>query len=96
MSAYPPALSAAFGGEQDRLLNEHEAAALLGYTPRALQNWRLRGGGPMFVKVSERSIRYRQRDLSAWIEAKLRVSSADPGPRTSVACAALAPLVNTR
>jgi hypothetical protein len=64
----------------DRLLNEHEAAAFLNYTVRALQNWRLRGGGPRFVKVSGRSIRYRRRDLNEWVEQKLRASTADLGP----------------
>lgn len=52
----------------DRLIDEKEAASFLGYTVRALQNWRLRGGGPKFVKVSARSVRYRRRDLFAWIE----------------------------
>jgi hypothetical protein len=69
-----------FSNEDERLLNEHEAAAHLGYTIRALQNWRLRGGGPLFVKVSDRSIRYRKRDLTTWIEEKLRSSTSDPGP----------------
>ena len=35
----------------DQLLTEKEAAALICYTPRALQNWRLRGGGPEYVKI---------------------------------------------
>jgi len=65
--------------DPDRLMNEHHAAAFLGYTVRALQNWRLRGGGPLFVKVSDRSIRYRRRDLMAWVEQRLRSSTADPG-----------------
>ena len=55
----------------DRLLNERDAAVFLGYSMRALQNWRVRGGGPVFVKVSSRSIRYRRRDLIAWTESKL-------------------------
>jgi predicted DNA-binding transcriptional regulator AlpA len=55
----------------DRLITERDAADFLGYTMRALQNWRLRGGGPSFVKVSARSIRYRRRDLIAWSESKL-------------------------
>lgn len=55
----------------DRLITERDAADFLGYTMRALQNWRLRGGGPSFVKVSARSIRYRKRDLVAWTESKL-------------------------
>jgi predicted DNA-binding transcriptional regulator AlpA len=56
----------------DRLINESEAAAFLGYSIRALQNWRVRGGGPNFVKVSARSVRYRRRDLTAWAENHLR------------------------
>lgn len=55
----------------DRLIGEQEAASFIGYTVRALQNWRVRGGGPIFVKVSSRSIRYRRRDLIAWTEAHL-------------------------
>jgi len=53
----------------ESLINETEAAKFLGYTVRALQNWRVRGGGPKFIKVSARSIRYRRRDLIAWAES---------------------------
>ena len=60
----------------DRLIGENEAAAFLGYSVRALQNWRVRGGGPKFVKVSARSIRYRRRDLIAWAEEKLRAHTS--------------------
>jgi hypothetical protein len=60
----------------DRLLNEEEAANFLRYSMRALQNWRVRGGGPRFVKVSSRSIRYRRRDLIAWTETLLRSSTS--------------------
>jgi predicted DNA-binding transcriptional regulator AlpA len=55
----------------DRLITERDAADFLGYTMRALQNWRVRGGGPIYVKVSSRSIRYRRRDIIAWVESKL-------------------------
>ena len=55
----------------DKLINERIAAEFIGYTVRALQNWRVRGGGPDYVKVSSRSIRYRRRDLIAWAEARL-------------------------
>lgn len=53
------------------LMNERAAAAFLGYSVRALQNWRLRGGGPQYVKVSAKSIRYQRGDLQAWINARL-------------------------
>lgn len=54
----------------NRLVTEHEAADMLCYSVRALQNWRHRGGGPRFVKVSARSVRYRIADLLDWIDAR--------------------------
>jgi len=57
-------------GNPDRLVNEREAADVLCYSVRALQNWRHRGGGPKFVRVSARSVRYRVRDLLDWIDAR--------------------------
>ena len=61
----------------DRLVNESEAAGFLGYSVRALQGWRVKGGGPKFVKVSARSIRYRRRDLIEWAEARLRSNTSE-------------------
>lgn len=63
----------------DRLIDEKHAAEYLGYTTRALQNWRLRGGGPKFVRVSARSIRYRVSDVEAWVEARVCTSTSDQG-----------------
>jgi len=54
----------------DCLVDEKVAAQFLCYSVRALQNWRSRGGGPKFIKVSARSVRYRRRDLLDWIEAR--------------------------
>lgn len=61
----------------DRLINEYDAATFLGYTVRALQNWRVRGGGPRFVKVSSRSVRYRRRDLIAWADGLLQANTSE-------------------
>lgn len=55
----------------NRLLNEKQAADLLCYSVRALQNWRVRGGGPTFVRISSRSVRYRYADLINWIESRM-------------------------
>lgn len=60
----------------DQLLNENEAAKSLSYSVRALQNWRIRGGGPHYVKVSSRSVRYRRRDLIKWIDVRTRANSS--------------------
>lgn len=56
--------------DPNTLMDEREAASMLCYSVRALQNWRHRGGGPKFIRVSARSIRYRRRDLLDWIESR--------------------------
>ncbi len=61
------------------LLTEVEAAGRLGFTPRFLQDRRMRGGGPRYVRVSARAIRYRPEDLAAWAAERIRTSTSDPG-----------------
>lgn len=61
----------------DQLLTEVEAASMLNYSIYALRNWRVRGGGPQFVKVSKRSIRYRRRDLKSWSVERLRNNTSE-------------------
>jgi predicted DNA-binding transcriptional regulator AlpA len=58
-----------------QLIPETDAAKFVGYTIRALQNWRVRGGGPKYVKVSSRSIRYRRKDLIDWADSRVVASS---------------------
>ena len=60
----------------DRLINENEAATFLGYSVRAPQNWRVRGGGSRFAKISSRSVRYRRRDLLEGTERLLCSNSS--------------------
>jgi hypothetical protein len=43
-----------FSSDPDSLLSEKQSATFLGVTPRALQVWRQRGGGPAFVRISSR------------------------------------------
>lgn len=61
----------------DRWITENETAKFTGYTIRCLQNWRVRGEGPPFIKVSGRAIRYRRRDLIGWAEHRLRNSTSE-------------------
>ncbi|MBI3247312.1 MAG: helix-turn-helix domain-containing protein [Deltaproteobacteria bacterium] len=67
--------------DPDSLLSEAQASELLGVTPRCLQAWRQRGGGPQFVRVSSRCVRYRRRDLIAWAQARLRSSTSEHAAR---------------
>lgn len=59
----------------DPLLNERQVAELTGMSARSLQSWRLRGGGPAFVKLG-RAVRYRRADVTAWVESTLRTSTS--------------------
>ena len=63
----------------DLLLTPKQVARQLGVTRTTLESWRLRGGGPKFVRVSKRCIRYRRQDLQVWIEERIRTSTSDPG-----------------
>jgi excisionase family DNA binding protein len=61
------------------LLTTHEAAAYLRLSPRTLENWRVRGGGPRFRKLGDRVL-YAQAELDQWQAARDRTSTSDPAP----------------
>ncbi len=48
------------------LLNENEAARFLNLSIKCLQNWRWRGTGPRYYRLSNR-IRYSLRDLESFV-----------------------------
>jgi predicted DNA-binding transcriptional regulator AlpA len=58
------------------LLDTREAAAYLGYKPRMLEARRIRGGGPPFVRISSRGVRYRMEDLQTWIQSRIKLSTS--------------------
>jgi len=64
----------------DRLMNEVEAAEYISVTRRALQQWRLTGTGPDYIRISARCIRYRRREIIIWSEALLRSSTKEKIP----------------
>lgn len=64
---------------QRTVLTERQAAEYLQLSPRTLQAWRLRGGGPAFVRISKRCVRYRLVDIQAWAEERLARSTSDAG-----------------
>lgn len=55
------------------------AAARLGLNPRTLENQRVRGEGPSFIRIG-RTIRYRVTDLDAFVEARVARSTAQKTP----------------
>ena len=65
--------------DPDALLYEGEAAYLTGLSERTLQDYRLRGGGPAFIRIGKRGVRYRRGDLLDWIADRRRTSTSDTG-----------------
>jgi hypothetical protein len=62
--------------ELDRLLTEAQTADVLNVSMRTLQAWRVRGGGPLFVRAG-RAVRYRRRDLLVWVEQNTAASTSE-------------------
>ena len=79
--------TAKVGGPEywEGLIGEEAAAKFLSLTIRTLQGWRYKGGGPRYIRVSARCIRYRRSDLRTWAEARLRSSTSDPGQQLASA-----------
>ena len=61
------------------LLTERQAADFLNVSTRCLQAWRYRGeGGPNFVRISARCIRYRPEDLEKFAADRIAVNNITP------------------
>lgn len=58
-----------------KLDTEKAAAAYLGLSVRTLQAWRLRGGGPEYVKLGA-AVRYDRAALDRYISERTRRNSA--------------------
>ena len=54
----------------DRLYTEREAARFLNLSHRTLQDWRVTGRGPAFIRL-ESAVRYRAADLLAFVNARV-------------------------
>jgi hypothetical protein len=68
--------------KKHRYLNTTQAARILQLSSRTLENFRVRGGGPPFMKFGVR-VFYRPEDLFDWVERAVRTSTSDPGPMQS-------------
>jgi hypothetical protein len=59
----------------EQLLSTRDAGAFLRVSPRTLEDWRLRGGGPLFRKLGRRLVRYRRADLEAFLADATRANT---------------------
>lgn len=64
--------------DPDALLTEVQAADFLNLSVRTLQAWRLRGGGPRYIKCG-RAVRYRRRGLIDYLDVNTVAHTSDPG-----------------
>lgn len=65
-----------------RFLTTDQAAEYVGLSPRTLEAYRVRGGGPIYIKhggARSGLILYRPSDLNLWIETRVRRSTSDSG-----------------
>jgi predicted DNA-binding transcriptional regulator AlpA len=60
----------------DSLLNQKQAAKILGLSVRTLERHRVAGTGPRWARLG-RMVRYRQCDLTEWVESNLRSSTSE-------------------
>ena len=66
--------------DPEQKFNTLGAAKYIGpdFSERTLETWRVRGGGPKFLKAGSR-VFYRRRDLDAWLAERERASTSDTG-----------------
>ena len=75
-ASVPPATSP-HSNDPAVLMRQEDAAQMLGVSPRALEAWRYRGGGPRYIRISGRCIRYRRSDIMTWIAERERHSTSE-------------------
>jgi Helix-turn-helix domain len=80
-------LSVAYANEEARimmqtesltLLTTEQASEIVRLSRRTLEGLRVRGGGPVYRKLSGR-VFYALSDLVTWVDGQARTSTSDPG-----------------
>jgi len=58
------------------LLTPADAASRLSVTKKTLENLRLRGVGPEFVRINSRCVRYSEQALTKWVAERSHAGTA--------------------
>lgn len=66
-------------GWLDEAVTTAEASRIIGFPASTLHTWRSRGGGPPFLKLGSKSVRYQRRALFTWMSTRQRANTADAG-----------------
>lgn len=62
-----------------QLLNTTQAAAFLGLSKAFLERDRWAGAKVPFIKIGDRAVRYRLKDLETYVQSRVRLSTSDTG-----------------
>ena len=54
----------------DRLLDTRQVAKFLGVNKSWVERARVEGSGPPFFRLDGKVIRYREKDLTAWVDSQ--------------------------
>lgn len=76
-----PDIPAEASRRNDNYLRPSEAADYLGSALSTLAKLRVTGGGPVFLRLGK-AIRYRKRDLDAWMASTAARSTSEYGDRS--------------
>jgi predicted DNA-binding transcriptional regulator AlpA len=60
----------------DELLTTEQLASELGISRRSFEQLRAKGGGPAFIRIGARAIRYRRSDIAAFYAARTELPGA--------------------
>jgi predicted DNA-binding transcriptional regulator AlpA len=80
VSTLSPPARTTDAADPNELFCQDDAAHFLAVSPRTLEQWRVRGAGPRFVRLSRRAVRYRRRDLHDWIAERVVQPTSQPSP----------------
>jgi excisionase family DNA binding protein len=61
----------------ETILRTADAARYLNLAESTLEKLRVYGGGPTFIRLGARAVRYRREDLDGWLAAGARRSTSD-------------------
>lgn len=57
-----------------KLHTEKQESDRLGISTRTLQSWRIKGGGPPFLKIGA-AVRYNPDQVDAWLSSRVRTNT---------------------
>lgn len=72
----------------ETLLTTNEAANRIGLSPQTLRSMRMRGSGPVFVRLSANRVAYAPSDVAAWVSGRRRQSTREAASQTGLRGAA--------